>query len=56
MYISPIEYPAAVEMIARGLVDVKGLITHRFNLDEFEQALQTANTPSEKPLKVIIAR
>lgn len=56
LYISPLEYPVAVDMIARGLVDVKGLITHRFRLNEFKQALQTANNPDEKPLKVIITR
>jgi threonine dehydrogenase-like Zn-dependent dehydrogenase len=56
MYISPIEYPAAVELIARGLVDVKGLITHRFRLDEFETALQTVDNPAEKALKVIITQ
>jgi threonine dehydrogenase-like Zn-dependent dehydrogenase len=54
VYISPIEYPIAVELIARKLVDVKGLITHKFKLEEFEKALQTADTPNEKPLKVII--
>jgi threonine dehydrogenase-like Zn-dependent dehydrogenase len=54
IYISPVEYPAAVELIARKLVDVKGLITHRFKLDEFEMALQTVDNPAEKPLKVII--
>jgi threonine dehydrogenase-like Zn-dependent dehydrogenase len=54
MYISPVEYPAAVELIARGLVDVKGLITHRFRLDEFEKALETVDTPAEKALKVVI--
>ncbi len=54
IYISPVEYPSAVELIARKLVDVKGLITHRFKLSEFEKALQTVDTPAEKPLKVII--
>ena len=34
MYISPIEYPSAVELIARKLVDVKGLITHKFKPGE----------------------
>ena len=43
IYISPVEYPAAVELISRKLVDVKGLITHRFKLDEFEKALQTVD-------------
>ena len=54
IYISPVEYPAAVELIARKLVDVKGLITHKFKFEEFEKALQTVDNPLEKPLKVII--
>ena len=54
IYISPVEYPAAVELIARKLVDVKGLITHKFRFEEFEKALQIVDTPAEKPLKVII--
>jgi threonine dehydrogenase-like Zn-dependent dehydrogenase len=33
---------------------VKGLITHRFKLEDFEKALQTVDNPAEKPLKVII--
>jgi L-iditol 2-dehydrogenase len=56
IYISPIEYPSAIQLIDRKLVDVKGLITHRFKLDEFEKALETADNPLEKPLKVIITR
>ena len=54
IYISPVEYPAAVELIDKKLVDVKGLITHRFKFDEFEKALQTVDNPAEKPLKVIV--
>ena len=54
IYISPVEYPAAVELIARKLVDVKGLITHKFKLYDFEKALQTIDNPAEKALKVII--
>ena len=54
IYISPVEYPAAVELIDKKLVDVKGLITHRFKLEEFEKALQTVDNPEEKPLKAII--
>lgn len=56
MYISPVEYPAAVELIERHLVDVKGLITHRFKFEEFEAALQTADNPHEKALKIIITK
>ena len=54
IYISPVEYPEAVELIARKLVDVKGLITHRFKLSEFERALQNVDNTSEKALKVIV--
>ncbi len=56
IYISPVEYPSAVELIARKLVDVKGLITHKFEFSDFEKALQTVDNPAEKPLKVIITR
>jgi threonine dehydrogenase-like Zn-dependent dehydrogenase len=53
-YISPVEYPLAVELMAEKTVDVKSLITHRFRLADFEKALQTANNPAEKPLKVVV--
>jgi L-iditol 2-dehydrogenase len=54
IYLSPIEYPVAVELITQKLVDTKGLITHKFKLDEFEKALKTLDNPAEKPLKVVI--
>jgi threonine dehydrogenase-like Zn-dependent dehydrogenase len=53
-YISPIEYPTAVDLVARKQVDVKGLITHRFKLADFEKALETAENKAEKPFKVVI--
>jgi L-iditol 2-dehydrogenase len=53
-YTSPVEYPMAVEFIAKKTVDVKGLITHRFRLADFEKALQTADNAAEKPVKIII--
>jgi len=56
MYISPVEYPVAIELIGRKIVDVKGLITHRFKLDEIEKALETASKPALKALKVIITQ
>jgi threonine dehydrogenase-like Zn-dependent dehydrogenase len=54
MYISPVEYPLAVKLIAEKRVDVKGLVTHKFRLADFEKALQTADNPAEKPLKVVV--
>jgi threonine dehydrogenase-like Zn-dependent dehydrogenase len=56
IYLSPVEYPSAIESISRKLVDTKGLITHRFKLEDFEKALQTADTSTERPLKIIINR
>jgi (R,R)-butanediol dehydrogenase/meso-butanediol dehydrogenase/diacetyl reductase len=56
MYISPVEYPLAVELIAAKTVDVKGLITHRFRLVDFERALQTVSNSAEQALKVVITK
>lgn len=53
-YISPVEYPIAVEFIAEKKLDVKSLVTHRFRLADFEKALQTLDDPAEKALKVIV--
>lgn len=54
MHISPTEYPLAVELIAEKIVDVKGLVTHRFRLEDFESALRAVDDTLEKTLKVII--
>jgi threonine dehydrogenase-like Zn-dependent dehydrogenase len=43
-----------VQLIAKKLVDVRGLITHRFRLKDFEKALLTADNPAEKPLKIVV--
>ncbi len=56
IYLSPVEYPSAIELIARKMVDVKGLISHKFKIGEFEKALQTIDDPTEKTLKVIITQ
>ena len=53
-YLSPIEYPLAVELVARKQVDVKGLITHRFRLVDFDEAIKTAGNPACHPLKVVV--
>jgi L-iditol 2-dehydrogenase len=55
-YISPVEYPVAVELISKRIVDVKGLITHRYRLADFEKALQTADNATEKSVKIVITR
>jgi threonine dehydrogenase-like Zn-dependent dehydrogenase len=55
-YISPVEYPMAVQLIAKNLVDVIGLITHRFRFKDFEKALETASDAAEKSIKVVVTK
>jgi L-iditol 2-dehydrogenase len=45
-------YPRAVEMVSKGLVDVRSLVTHRFPLDQSVEAFRTAQR--REGLKVII--
>ncbi len=51
---SPFDYPMALDLLSKKLVDVKGLITHKFKLVDFEQAIQTADNIAEKPIKVVV--
>jgi threonine dehydrogenase-like Zn-dependent dehydrogenase len=53
-HLSPLEYPIALELVSQRKLDVKGLITHTFRLQDFQDAIKTANNPSEKPVKVVI--
>jgi threonine dehydrogenase-like Zn-dependent dehydrogenase len=48
------DYKLALDLISKGVVDIKGLITHRFPLKDFEKAIKIANDPSFKPVKVVI--
>jgi L-iditol 2-dehydrogenase len=45
-------YPRAIDLAARGLVDLGSLVTHRFPLDESEAAFSTA--VAREGLKVIV--
>ncbi len=53
-FISPVEYPTALQLMANGKLDVKSLITHRFKLNEFEKAILTADNKEAEPVKVVI--
>jgi len=55
-YLSPLEYPIALDFISRKIIDVKTLITHKFRLAEFEKAIKTAADPAKKPIKVILVQ
>lgn len=47
-------YPTAIAMVATGKLDVKPLITHRFQLEETLQAFETAKTGAGGAIKVMI--
>lgn len=48
-------YPAALEMIASGKINLKPLITHRFKLEESHKAFETARTGAGGAVKVMIS-
>jgi len=54
VWLNPLEYPLALDLISGKIVDIKGLITHRFPLAEFENAIETTDDPSKRPVKVIL--
>jgi L-iditol 2-dehydrogenase len=45
-------YPRAIDLVSKGLVDVRSLVTHRFPLDQAAEAFQLAE--QREGLKVII--
>merc|ERR1711874_639548 len=47
-------YPTAIAMVASGKVDVKPLITHRFQLEQTLEAFETARTGAGGAIKVMI--
>ncbi|RAK93774.1 GroES-like protein [Aspergillus costaricaensis CBS 115574] len=48
-------YPAAIDLIASGRVDVQRLITNRFRFEEAEQAFELVKAGKEDVFKVMIA-
>jgi L-iditol 2-dehydrogenase len=47
-------YPKAISLVSAGLIDLKPLVTHRFTLEEGEQAFKTVSDPSARAVKVQI--
>jgi L-iditol 2-dehydrogenase len=45
-------YPRAIELVSKGLVDVRSIVTHRFSLDQAEEAYRVAER--REGLKIII--
>jgi D-xylulose reductase len=47
-------YPLAIDLVSRGLIDLKTLITHRFTFDEAEKAFQTTRAGKGEDGKPVI--
>ncbi|KAF2162060.1 hypothetical protein M409DRAFT_69295 [Zasmidium cellare ATCC 36951] len=45
-------YPKAIMLVSEGLIDLKPLVTHRFTLEQAQEAFDAASTPSAKAVKV----
>ena len=38
----PVNFPQGIDLISRGLVDVNSVLTHRFKLEDAEEAFKVA--------------
>jgi D-xylulose reductase len=47
-------YPGAIDLIGKGVIDVKKLITHRFKFEQAEQAFELVKAGREDVFKVMI--
>ncbi|KAJ3664462.1 hypothetical protein Zmor_000025 [Zophobas morio] len=48
------DYPAAIEMVKTGKVDLKPLITHHFRIQDSGKAFHMAKTGEGNPIKILI--
>lgn len=48
------KYPKAIRLVASGLINIKPLVTHRFNLEDAVAAFHVAADPSQGAIKVQI--
>jgi L-iditol 2-dehydrogenase len=51
-HLGPYCYPIAIDLLARGLVTSKGIVTHGFSLEEWDEAIKVAN--STDSIKVLL--
>jgi len=47
-------YPISIDLVSKGLVDVKSLITHRFTLDQTREALEFSDKNKDISIKSVI--
>ena len=52
-HLAPFTYATALDLMARGLIDGDACVTHRYALEDFEEALDRKPAPGELQIKVI---
>ncbi|GGG16724.1 zinc-dependent alcohol dehydrogenase [Paenibacillus abyssi] len=53
-WLAPLTWPTAIQAVHSGLVDVKALITHRFELSELSEAIQFMGSKEEEKIKGMV--
>lgn len=48
------DFERGIDLVTAGRVDLKCLITHRFPLEQVQQAMEVRKTPGEAPLKILL--
>lgn len=48
------DFQAALDLVQRGLLDLGGMLTHEYALDEVQAAFETALDPAAKTVKVVV--
>ena len=51
----PEDYPASIDFVQRGVVDLEALVTHRFNLNEMVKALDMLDSGNSNCIKIIFS-
>ena len=51
-HLGPYCYPVAIDLLARGLVTSKGIVTHDFALEDWNDAIRVAKSPES--IKVLL--
>ena len=51
-HLGPYTYPIAIDLFERNLLTAEGIVAHSFKVDEFDEAMKTAQTP--EAIKVLI--
>jgi L-iditol 2-dehydrogenase len=52
--VTPYDFPEAMDIIEKGKINIKSMITHTFPLEKLKEAVELAADPEKESLKIII--